>query len=77
MVGLQSTAIKAQLGPLLNGIVGYDFWLPWSGLASPEAKAFLEQVCLRADEHRRRCVSMHPVQCASVWQRPTLELAVA
>ena len=30
MVGLQSTAIKAQLGPLLNGIVDYDFWLPWA-----------------------------------------------
>ena len=28
MVGLQSTAIKMQLGPLLNGIVDYDFWLP-------------------------------------------------
>jgi ABC-type branched-subunit amino acid transport system substrate-binding protein len=30
MVGLQSTAIKVQLGPLLNGIVDYDFWLPCS-----------------------------------------------
>jgi branched-chain amino acid transport system substrate-binding protein len=28
MVGLQSTAIKMQLGPLLNGIINYDFWLP-------------------------------------------------
>jgi branched-chain amino acid transport system substrate-binding protein len=42
MVGLQSTAIKVQLGPLLNGIVDYDFWLPWSGLANDEAKAFLK-----------------------------------
>jgi branched-chain amino acid transport system substrate-binding protein len=42
MVGLQSTAIKIQLGPLLNGIVDYDFWLPWSGLANDEAKAFLK-----------------------------------
>ena len=43
MVGLQSTAIKVQLGPLLNGIVDYDFWLPWSGLASDDAKKFLEK----------------------------------
>ena len=43
MVGLQSTAIKVQLGPLLNGIVDYDFWLPWSGLATPEALAFLKK----------------------------------
>ncbi len=28
MVGPQNTAIKAQLGPLLNGFVNYDFWLP-------------------------------------------------
>jgi branched-chain amino acid transport system substrate-binding protein len=28
LVGLQATAIKMQLGPLLNGFVNYDFWLP-------------------------------------------------
>ncbi len=28
MVGLQSTAIKARLGPLLNGWTNYDNWLP-------------------------------------------------
>jgi branched-chain amino acid transport system substrate-binding protein len=28
MVGLQSTAIKARLGPLLNGWTNYDLWLP-------------------------------------------------
>jgi len=28
MVGLQSPAIKIQLGPLLNGWTNFDFWLP-------------------------------------------------
>jgi branched-chain amino acid transport system substrate-binding protein len=28
MVGLQSTAVKARLGPLLNGWTTHDFWLP-------------------------------------------------
>ncbi|HEY4407624.1 MAG TPA: amino acid ABC transporter substrate-binding protein [Xanthobacteraceae bacterium] len=28
MVGLQATAIKTQLGPLLNGWTNYDYWLP-------------------------------------------------
>jgi branched-chain amino acid transport system substrate-binding protein len=28
MVGLQTTAIKARLGPLLNGWTNYDIWLP-------------------------------------------------
>ncbi|HUC62268.1 MAG TPA: amino acid ABC transporter substrate-binding protein [Alphaproteobacteria bacterium] len=48
MVGLQSTAIKLQLGPLMNGIVDFDFWLPWAGSASPEAKAFLAQYQAKA-----------------------------
>jgi branched-chain amino acid transport system substrate-binding protein len=43
MVGLQATAIKAQLGPLLNGIVDYDFWLPVGDFASPDALAFLKK----------------------------------
>jgi branched-chain amino acid transport system substrate-binding protein len=28
MVGLQATVFKMQLGPLLNGIVNYDTWIP-------------------------------------------------
>jgi len=28
MIGLQSTAIKARLGPLVNGWTNYDYWLP-------------------------------------------------
>ncbi|HTW70307.1 MAG TPA: amino acid ABC transporter substrate-binding protein [Acetobacteraceae bacterium] len=42
MVGLQVSALKTQLGPMLNGIVDYDFWLPWSKEASPESMAFLK-----------------------------------
>jgi branched-chain amino acid transport system substrate-binding protein len=48
MVGLQSTAIKVRLGPLLNGVVDYDYWLPWSKLASPQAIAFLKQYQAKA-----------------------------
>jgi len=48
MVGLQSTSIKTQLGPLLNGIVDYDFLLPGSGLDTPEAMAFLNQFQAKA-----------------------------
>src|SRR6266851_2911975 len=43
MVGLQATAIKTQLGPLLNGIVVYDFWLPWAGFASDEGRDFVKR----------------------------------
>ena len=48
MVGLQATAIKTQLGPLLNGIVDYDFWLPVATFATPEALAFLKKYQAKA-----------------------------
>ena len=48
MVGLQSPAIKEQLGPLLNGIVDYDFWLPWSKEASPASLAFIKEYQAKA-----------------------------
>ena len=50
MVGLQATAIKAQLGPLLNGIVVYDFWLPWAGFANDEGRDFLKKYQARSAE---------------------------
>ncbi|MGH7042382.1 MAG: amino acid ABC transporter substrate-binding protein [Acetobacteraceae bacterium] len=48
MVGLQSTPIKAALGPQLNGITDYDFWLPVKGYATPKAMAFLKVYQSRA-----------------------------
>src|SRR5262252_3447802 len=50
MVGLQATAIKTQLGPLLNGIVVYDFWLPWAGFATDEAREFLKKYQAKSAE---------------------------
>jgi len=37
MVGLQFTAFKTQLGPLLNGIVNYETWLPVKTMQYPGA----------------------------------------
>jgi branched-chain amino acid transport system substrate-binding protein len=48
MVGLQSTAIKVQLGPLLNGIVDFDFWLPVGAYATPEALDLLKRYQARS-----------------------------
>jgi branched-chain amino acid transport system substrate-binding protein len=50
MVGTQATALKTQLGPMLNGIVNYDLWLPWAQFASPEAKAFLAKYQAKAPD---------------------------
>jgi branched-chain amino acid transport system substrate-binding protein len=41
MVGLQTTSIKTQLGPKLNGLVNYNFWVPTPATLNPEISAFL------------------------------------
>jgi branched-chain amino acid transport system substrate-binding protein len=48
MVGLQATAIKTQLGPLLNGFVNYDFWLPIDKLNFPGMAEFMKRYQARA-----------------------------
>jgi branched-chain amino acid transport system substrate-binding protein len=41
MVGSQLGSFKSQLGPMLNGLVNYDLWLPVGAYATPEALAFI------------------------------------
>ena len=41
MVGLQYAAIQKNLGPLLDGIVNYDFWVPEKTLVFPGVNEFL------------------------------------
>src|SRR6266566_2751835 len=48
MVGLQATAFKTQLGPLLNGIVNYETWLPVKSMAFPGAMELLKKYQERA-----------------------------
>jgi branched-chain amino acid transport system substrate-binding protein len=48
MVGPQSTSIKTQLGPLLNGIVNYEFWLPAEKLKFPGVMDFLTKYQAKA-----------------------------
>ncbi|ARP98700.1 amino acid ABC transporter substrate-binding protein [Pseudorhodoplanes sinuspersici] len=48
MVGLQATTFKTQLGPLLNGVVMYDFWQPTAQLSTPAALEMLKKYQARA-----------------------------
>jgi branched-chain amino acid transport system substrate-binding protein len=48
MVGLQATAIKTQLGPLLNGFVNYDFWLPVPKMDFPGVADLMKKYQARA-----------------------------
>ena len=48
MVGLQATAFKTQLGPLLNGIVNFETWLPVKSMEFPGAMELLKKYQERA-----------------------------
>jgi branched-chain amino acid transport system substrate-binding protein len=48
MVGLQATAIKTQLGPLLNGFTNYDFWLPVPKMQFPGVADLISRYQARA-----------------------------
>jgi branched-chain amino acid transport system substrate-binding protein len=48
MVGLQNTAIKMRLGPLLNGFTNYDFWLPVPKMMFPGNDEFMKRYQARA-----------------------------
>jgi branched-chain amino acid transport system substrate-binding protein len=48
MVGLQATVFKTQLGPLLNGFVNYDVWLPIPQMNTPGVAEFMRKYQARA-----------------------------
>jgi branched-chain amino acid transport system substrate-binding protein len=48
MVGLQFTTIKQQLGPKLNGILDYDWWIPAPKMQFPGIMEFLEKYQAKA-----------------------------
>ena len=51
MVGLLFTSIMTSMGPMLNGIVNYDFWAPEpTMLAIPGVKEFLKEYQVRAEK---------------------------
>ena len=48
MVGLQATVFKNQLGPLLNGLVNYETWVPSKEMLLPSTEEFLKKYQARA-----------------------------
>ncbi len=48
MVGLQATAIKTKLGPMLNGFVNYDFWIPVPKMQFPGVAELMKKYQARA-----------------------------
>lgn len=48
MVGLQATVFKTQLGPLLNGLVNFETWLPHKTMEFPGSMDLLKKYQARA-----------------------------
>ena len=48
MVGLQATVFKTQLGPLLNGVVNFETWLPVKSMQFPGSMDLLKKYQDRA-----------------------------
>jgi branched-chain amino acid transport system substrate-binding protein len=52
MVGLQFTANMEALGPLLNGFVNYNSWVPEKTMTNPAVSAFLKRYEARAKQEK-------------------------
>ena len=48
MVGLQATVFKTKLGPLLNGVVNFETWLPVKSMEFPGSLELLKKYQARA-----------------------------
>jgi branched-chain amino acid transport system substrate-binding protein len=59
MVGLQATAIKMQLGPLLNGFVNFDYWVPIEKMKFPGVSEFLTKYQARAQQEGVDALGYH------------------
>lgn len=50
MIGPQSTKVKTTLGPLLNGVVNYEYWVPVPKMMFPGVAALLDSYRKAATE---------------------------
>lgn len=50
MIGPQNTAVKTALGPLLNGFVNYEYWVPVARMMFPGVQEFLDTYQARAGD---------------------------
>jgi branched-chain amino acid transport system substrate-binding protein len=48
MIGPQSSSVQTALGPLLNGLVNYEYWLPVPKMTVPGVAELIERYQVRA-----------------------------
>jgi branched-chain amino acid transport system substrate-binding protein len=59
MVGVQATSIKMQLGPLLNGFVNFDYWMPIEKMNFTGVSEFLTKYQARAQQEGVDALGYH------------------
>src|SRR5476651_647170 len=50
MIGPQNGSVKTELGPLLTGLVNYEYWLPVDKLMYPGVQGMIEKYQARAQQ---------------------------
>jgi branched-chain amino acid transport system substrate-binding protein len=50
MIGPQNGSVKLELGPLLNGLVNYEYWLPVEKLMNPGVEEMINKYQARAQQ---------------------------
>jgi branched-chain amino acid transport system substrate-binding protein len=50
MIGPQNGSVKLELGPMLNGLVNYEYWLPVEKLMYPGVQEMIEKYQARAQQ---------------------------
>jgi len=76
MVGLQAAAIKTQLGPLLNGFVNFDYWMPTEKMNFDGVTEFITKYQSRAQQEGVDALGYHIAPWAYA-QLQVLQQAVA
>jgi branched-chain amino acid transport system substrate-binding protein len=50
MIGPQNGVVKTELGPFLNGLVNYEYWLPVPALTNPQIQSLIATYQSRAEK---------------------------
>jgi branched-chain amino acid transport system substrate-binding protein len=75
MIGPQSSTVQQQLGPLLNGIVNYEYWLPTPAMAFPGVRELISKYQTQAAGTQADALGYYVAPCAYA-QLQILEQAV-
>jgi branched-chain amino acid transport system substrate-binding protein len=64
MIGPQSSTVQEQLGPLLNGVVNYEYWLPTDAMAFPGVQDLISNYQTQAKGTSADALGYYVAPCA-------------